>query len=58
MPLPLKPKREYPYNLRKGNMQNLAQIQETELANNGLYEVIEGESIRELDPEIVRLKER
>ena len=38
-------------------MQNLAHIQETELANNGLYEVIEGVSTRELDPEIVRLKE-
>ena len=37
-------------------MQNLAHIQETELANNGLYEVIEGVSTRELDPEIVRLK--
>ena len=38
-------------------MQNLAHIQETELADNGLYEVIEGESTGELDPEIVRLKE-
>src|SRR5688572_533674 len=38
-------------------MQNLAQIQETELADNGLYEVIEGESTGELDPEIVRLTE-
>ena len=37
-------------------MQNLAHIQETELADNGLYEVIESESIG-LDPEIVRLKE-
>jgi molecular chaperone GrpE len=36
-------------------MQNLAQIQETELADNGLYEVIEGESTGEFDPEIVRL---
>jgi molecular chaperone GrpE len=38
-------------------MQNLAHIQETELADNGLYEVIEGESTGELDPEIVRLTE-
>ena len=38
-------------------MQNLAHIQETELADNGLYEVIEGESAGELDPEIVRLTE-
>jgi molecular chaperone GrpE len=38
-------------------MQNLAHIQETELADNGLYEVIEGESIGELEPEIVRLTE-
>ena len=38
-------------------MQNLAHIQETELADNGLYEVIEGESTGELDPEIVRLRE-
>ena len=38
-------------------MQNLADLQETELADNGLYEVIEGESTGELDPEIVRLKE-
>src|SRR5688572_7972177 len=37
-------------------MQNLAHIQETELADNGLYEVIERESTG-LDPEIVRLKE-
>ncbi|HET9788678.1 MAG TPA: nucleotide exchange factor GrpE [Pyrinomonadaceae bacterium] len=36
-------------------MQNLAHIQETELADNGLYEVIESESTG-LDPEIVRLK--
>ncbi len=35
-------------------MQNL--VEETELANNGLYEVIEGESTREFDPEIVRLR--
>ena len=54
---PFKPKKEYRYKLRKRNMQNLAHIQETELANNGLYEVIEGVSTRELDPEIVRLKE-
>jgi molecular chaperone GrpE len=38
-------------------MQNLAHIQETELADNGLYEVIEGESTDEFDPEIVRLTE-
>jgi molecular chaperone GrpE len=38
-------------------MLNLAHIQETELADNGLYEVIEGESTGELDPEIVRLTE-
>ena len=38
-------------------MQNLAHIQETELADNGLYEVIEGASTGELDPEIVRLNE-
>jgi molecular chaperone GrpE len=38
-------------------MQNLAHIQETDLADNGLYEVIEGESTGELDPEIVRLTE-
>ena len=38
-------------------MQNLAHIQETELADNGLYEVIEGESTGELHPEIVRLRE-
>ena len=38
-------------------MQNLAHIQETELADKGLYEVIEVESTGELDPEIVRLKE-
>ena len=38
-------------------MQNLAHIQETELADNGLYEVIEGEGTGELDPEIVRLTE-
>src|SRR6185295_13656597 len=38
-------------------MQNLADLQETELADNGLYEVIEGESTGELDPEILRLKE-
>ena len=38
-------------------MRNLAQIQQTEMADNGLYEVIEGESPGELDPEIVRLKE-
>jgi len=38
-------------------MQNLAHIQETKLSDNELYEVIEGESTGELDPEIVRLKE-
>ena len=38
-------------------MQNLAHIQETELADNGLYEVIEEERTGELDPEIVRLTE-
>ncbi len=38
-------------------MQNLAHIQETELADNGLYEVVEGERRGELDPEIRRLKE-
>ena len=38
-------------------MQNLAHIQETELADNGLYEVIDGESTGELDPEIVSLTE-
>lgn len=38
-------------------MQNLARIQETELSDNSLYEVIEGESTGELDPQIVRLKE-
>jgi molecular chaperone GrpE len=38
-------------------MQNLVHIQETELADSGLYEVIEGERTGELDPEILRLKE-
>src|SRR5688572_18630849 len=38
-------------------MQNLAHIQETVLADNGLYEVIEGERTGKLDPEILRLKE-
>jgi molecular chaperone GrpE len=38
-------------------MQNLAHIQETGLADNGLYEVIEGESTGELDAEIIRLTE-
>ena len=38
-------------------MKCFQQIQETTLSNNGLYEVIEGESTGELDPEIVRLKE-
>ena len=38
-------------------MQTLAHIQETELADNGLYEVIEGERTGKLDPEIVRLTE-
>lgn len=38
-------------------MQNLAHIQETELADSGLYEVIEGERTGELDPDIVRLSE-
>ena len=38
-------------------MQNLAHIQEIELADNGLYEVIEGESTGEFDPVSVRLKE-
>ena len=43
--------------LEECSMQNLAHIQETDLADNGLYEVIEVESTGELDPEIVRLKE-
>ena len=38
-------------------MQNFAHIQETELADTGLYEVIEGESNAESAPEIVRLME-
>ena len=38
-------------------MHNLAHIQETELADNGLYEVLEGERTGELDPEILGLKE-
>jgi molecular chaperone GrpE len=42
--------------LEERNMQNITHIQETEVADNGLYEVIEGESTRELDPKIVRLK--
>ena len=36
-------------------MQNLAHVQETELTDNELYEVIEGELTGGLDPEIVRL---
>jgi len=38
-------------------MQNLVHIKETALTDNGLYEIIEGESTDELDPEIVRLME-
>ena len=38
-------------------MQTLAHIQETKLADNGLYEVIDAERAGELDPEIVRLTE-
>jgi len=38
-------------------MQNLMHIKETALTDNGLYEIIEGESTDELDPEIVRLRE-
>ena len=38
-------------------MQDLAHIQETELADNGVYEAIDGGSTGELDPEIVRLTE-
>ena len=38
-------------------MQTLANIQETTLADNGLYEVIDAERAGELDPEIVRLTE-
>ena len=38
-------------------MQNLAHIQETDLTDNGFYEVIEGDRAGELDPEIVRLTE-
>jgi molecular chaperone GrpE len=38
-------------------MRNLAQIQETDLADNGLYEVREGKSSGELNSDIVRLKE-
>jgi molecular chaperone GrpE len=38
-------------------MQNLVHIQETELADDGLYEVLEGELTDNLDPEIVRLTE-
>ena len=38
-------------------MQTLAHIQETKLADNGLYEVMDGERAGELDPEIVRLTE-
>lgn len=38
-------------------MQNLAHIEETGLPDNGLCEVIEGESIDEFDPEIVQLRE-
>jgi len=48
---------EYDSVVEERNMQNLSHIQETELADNGLYEVIEGESTGELDPEIVRLTE-
>jgi molecular chaperone GrpE len=42
--------------LREGNMQNLEHIQETTLSDNGLYEVIEGESIQISQDEVVRLK--
>lgn len=38
-------------------MQNLAHMQETELADNGLYEIIEGENPAALNREIVRLRE-
>src|SRR6185295_8925625 len=38
-------------------MQNLVHIKETALTDNGLSEIIEGESTDELDPEIVRLME-
>ncbi|HKR58631.1 MAG TPA: nucleotide exchange factor GrpE [Pyrinomonadaceae bacterium] len=38
-------------------MQNLAHIQETELADSGLYEVMEGERTGELDSAILRLME-
>ena len=38
-------------------MQTLGHIQETKLADNGLYEVIDGERAGELHPEIVRLTE-
>ena len=38
-------------------MENLAHIQETELADNGLYEVVEGERTGESGTEIVRLTE-
>ena len=38
-------------------MQNLVHMKETALTDNGLYEIIEGESTDELDPEIVRLME-
>jgi molecular chaperone GrpE len=38
-------------------MQNLVHIKETALTDDGLYEIIEGESTGELDPEIVRLME-
>ena len=38
-------------------MQNLVHIQKTELADSGLYEVIERERTGELDAELLRLKE-
>jgi len=38
-------------------MQNLVHIKEPALTDNGLYEIIEGESTNELDPEIDRLME-
>ena len=37
-------------------MQNLAQMKETKMSDNELYEVIEAESTAGLDPEISRLK--
>ena len=38
-------------------MQNLSAIHETELDDNGLYEIHEAEERAKLDPEIVRLKQ-